>query len=133
MSTMLFLSKVLCCFIIYWLTYHLNNTRKLGGVTASASVALVIGIIYQICIEKNLHLYFFKDYFLIMIGATFMGMIAKLHEHKKLDFIISSFIFCALFQHVSTFFIGFGGLLGTIACISILCVFGLERILKLIK
>ncbi|WP_147439108.1 hypothetical protein [Faecalibacter macacae] len=105
----------------------------MGGVTASASVALVIGIIYQICIEKNLHLYFFKDYFLIMMGATFMGMIAKLHEHKKLDFIISSFIFCALFQHVSTFFIGFGGLLGTIACISILCVFGLERILKQIK
>lgn len=130
---MVFLSKVFCCFIIYWLTYHLNNTRNWGGVKASATVALVIGLLYQLSIITNLQTHFLKDYFLIMMGSTFMGMIANQHKHKKVDFLISSFIFCTLYQHSSTFFNGLGGLLGTIACISILCVFGIERIIKTYK
>jgi len=126
---MIFITKVLCCFSIYWLTYHLNNTRNWGGIKASAFVAILIGTAYQFCIEFDLKLTLLRDYFSIMMGATFMGMIANHHQHKKIDFIISALIFCTLFQHSSSFFNGFGGLLGTIACISILCVFGIERIL----
>lgn len=127
---MIFLSKVICCFLSYWLCYHLNNTRKWGGVKSSAALAIFIGILYQFVIIMSLNTGFLKDYFLIMMGATFMGMIAKDHQHKKIDFIISSLIFCALYEHSSSFFKGFGGLLGTIACISLLCVFGIERIIQ---
>ena len=130
---MIFLSKVICCFIIYWLGYYLNNHKNWGGVKSSATIALCIGIIYQLSIYTDFEVDFLKDYFLIMMGATFMGMISVVHQHKIIDFIISSFIFCTLYQHASPFFSGFGGLLGTIACISILCVFGIERLLSAIK
>ncbi|QTV05552.1 hypothetical protein [Faecalibacter bovis] len=130
---MIFFSKVICCFVIYWLTYHLNNTRKWGSVKASATLAVLIGLCYQLSIKTNFNTEFLKDYFLIMMGATFMGMIAKNHQHQKIDFIISSFIFCTLYEHISNMFSGFGGLLGTIACISVLCVFGLEKILNFKK
>ena len=130
---MIFLSKVVCCFIIYWIVYYFNNIKNWGGVKASSVVAVGLGIIYQIIIYNQLKVDFLKDYFLIMMGATFMGMISIHHQHKIIDFLISSFIFCTLYQHTSQFFNGFGGLLGTIACISILCVFGIERIFSIIK
>ena len=130
---MIFLYKVLACFVIYWIVYYLNNIKKWGGVKASSFVALIVGVIYQVIIYINWNLDFSKDFFLIIMGASFMGMISEVHQHKIIDFLISSFIFCTLYQHTSQFFNGFGGLLGTIACISILCVFGIERIVNSIK
>ena len=127
---MIFLLKVLICFSIYALTYYLNNIKNWGGVKASAFIGVLIGIIYQIIIKLNFEVETLKHFFLIMMGATFMGMIADKHQHKKLDFIISSLIFCTLYQHTSTFFNGFGGLLGTIACISLLCIFGIEKVIN---
>ncbi len=126
----MFLFKVVLCLIGYYLTYYLNNTKNLGPIKASAFVALPIGILYQIAIYYQFNLLLIKDIAAIMMGATFMGMISNKHQHQLLDFISSSFIFCVLYHHIADFFDGFGGLLGTIACISILSVFGIERILK---
>lgn len=126
---MVFLFKVLLCFLIYGLTYYLNHKRQWGAVKASASIALLLGLGYQVLMYNEVHTNY-NDYFLIMMGATFMGMISDIHQHKIMDFIISSFIFCALYTNSSEFFHGLGGLLGTIACISILCVFGIERLLQ---
>lgn len=126
----MFLFKVILCLISYYITYYLNNTKKLGPIKASALVALPIGVIYQITIYYNFNLALVKDITAIMMGATFMGMLSHQHKHQLLDFSISAFIFCVLYEHVADFFYGFGGLLGTIACISILSVFGIERILK---
>lgn len=130
---MIFITKVACCFLVYWCTYTLNHRCKFGAVKASASIGLILGICFQFCINTHFYEEFLKDYFLIMMGATFMGMIGKIHQHQLVDFLISSLIFCTLYQHTSHFFNGFGGLLGTIACISILCVFGIERILSKMK
>ena len=130
---MIFIFKILVCYVTYWLTYRLNHQYQLGAVKASAYLALIIGSIYQLLIALNFEIEKFRDYFLIMMGATFMGMIANVHRHQSIDFIISSIIFCTLYHNSSIYFNGLGGLLGTIACISILCVFGIERIIKLIK
>ena len=118
------------CFISYFLTYYLNNTKQFGPIKASAIIALPIGLFYQIALIYNFNIELVKDIASIMMGATFMGMISSKHQHKLIDFIISAFIFCVLYQHIADFFNGFGGLLGTIACISILTVFGIERLLK---
>lgn len=125
-----FLFKVLVCFSIYWFAYYLNHQQKFGAVKASSTIAIVIGLIYQILIYYTIEIDIIKHYFLIGMGSTFMGMISTIHQHKKIDFIISSFIFVTLYTNSSHYFDGLGGLLGTIACISILCVFGIERILN---
>ena len=127
---MVFLSKVILSFSIYWITYFLHHKKKYGAVKASSIIAIIIGFIYQSCIYFNVELDVIKHYFLIAMGSTFMGMISKTHEHKVMDFIISAFIFVALYTNSSHFFDGLGGLLGTIACISILSVFGIERIIQ---
>lgn len=127
---MLFLSKVIICLLTYALTYYLNHTKKWGAVLASSTIALIVGGMYQLAIINQFEVEHFKTYGMIMMGATFMGMIGKAHEHKLLDFVISSLIFCTLFQHISSLFDGLGGLLGTIACISVLSVFGIDRILR---
>lgn len=130
---MIFLLKVLCCFIIYRIVYYLNNEKNWGSVKASSFIALIIGTIYEILIHYNFHLEILKHYILIMMGATFMGMISKEHGHKYIDCLISSFIFCVLYQNISPIFNGLGGLLGTIACISVLCIFGIERLINIKK
>ena len=124
-----FLSKVILCFSVYWITYYLNHQKKFGAVKASSIIAILIGLIYQTFLYLQLEIDIAKHYFLIAMGSTFMGMISNVHQHKKIDFVLSSFIFVALYTNSSHFFEGLGGLLGTIACISILCVFGIERIL----
>lgn len=128
-----FLSKVILCCCIYGFTYYLHHHRQFGAVKASASVALAIGIIYQLFIDQHIDIDFTKHYFLIAMGATFMGMISHVHQHKTMDFMLSSCMFVTLYTNSSHYFEGLGGLLGTIACISILCVFGIERILNQFK
>lgn len=130
---MIFLFKIIACLFSYSITYYLNNTKQLGPVKASALIALPVGIMYQLSIYYSVETELMKDFAAIMMGATFMGMISNKHAHQFIDFTISAIIFCTLYQHTSSFFNGFGGLLGTIACISILCVFGIERILAKIN
>ncbi|WP_322969994.1 hypothetical protein [Faecalibacter sp. LW9] len=124
------LIKLIVCYGVYRLTFFLHHQKKWGAVKASSTLALIIGVIYQILIENDGTIDQKKHYFLIAMGATFMGMLSNIHQHQRIDFIISTFIFIALYSNTSHYFDGLGGLLGTIACISLLCVFGIERILK---
>lgn len=130
---MLLLFETLICFVSYYLTYFLNHNKKFGPIKASVTIALPIGLIYQTAIYFHFENDILYKCITIIMGATFMGMISNKYKHTIIDFIISSFIFCSLCSHTSNYFNGFGGLLGTIACMSIICVFGINKILSFIK
>ncbi|MFN3020390.1 hypothetical protein ACK1KB_05285 [Chryseobacterium sp. TY3] len=101
-----------------WLTYHLNKNLKLGPVRASGLIAILVGGFYQF----NTWFWHFdlpKDIPFIVIGSTFIGMISSRKHFKNFNLFIAPIIFTLIYHNISKEFKGFGGALGTAACISL--------------
>ena len=90
----------------------------MGAVKASSLIALVIGGVYQIALWKGIN--FPKDIPLIVIGSSFVGMIGSRKYHRNFHLFIAPIIFTLIYHNISKQFNGFGGALGTAACISLL-------------
>lgn len=115
-----------------FLPYFLTRKIGLGAVKASALPSLILGIVFYIFPElveapyqKNIPLLFF--------GASFVGMVSKKVLSKYFYVAIAGLIFALLYKNASAFFNGYGGGLGTAACISVLCIFGLKKLKILIR
>ncbi|WP_407403836.1 hypothetical protein [Chryseobacterium sp.] len=103
---------------ITWLTYYFNRYLKFGAVKASSCIALLIGGIFQLN-EYYLHFNLDKDIPFIAIGSTFIGMVTSRRHYRHFNFFIAPIIFTLLYHNISKNFDGFGGALGTAACISL--------------
>lgn len=101
-----------------WVTYHLNKNLKLGPVRASGLIAMLVGGFYQFN-TWFLHFDLPKDIPFIVIGSTFIGMISSRKHFKNFNLFIAPIIFTLIYQNISKEFKGFGGALGTAACISL--------------
>lgn len=102
-----------------WLTFYLNRYLKLGAVKSSSILALIIGGIYQIN-ESFLHYDLPRDIPFLVIGSTFIGMITSRKHYKNFNLFIAPIVFTIIYYNISKEFNGFGGALGTAACISLL-------------
>jgi len=101
-----------------FITYHLNHTLKQGGVRASASASLIVGLVF----------YFFPNMFdqelnwglpLSFIGASFIGMSNTQYFTHIFQMFISALIFTVLNLISAKLFAGFGGKLGLMANVSV--------------
>ncbi len=118
-----------------WLTYHLNKNLKFGPVRASGFMAMLAGGFYQ------LNTWFWnmdlpKNIPFIVIGSSFIGMISSRKHFKNFNLFIAPILFTLIYHNISKEFKGFGGALGTAACISLVVTIylrSLKPIKKLIK
>ena len=110
-------------------TFIANHTLKLGAVKASAGLSFIVALL---CL-------FFDNIFkedlamqiqLVFFGASFVGMVSKEIISKHYLVGLGGLVFSAIYLNTSYFFEGFGGALGTTACISVIIVFGLRIILN---
>jgi hypothetical protein len=108
-------------------TWELNVKYCLGGVRASSLVSLITGLI----------VYFSKldaVYGLAVMGASFAAMSTEYVIPKRFWMIICGFVFSLIFLNLpSSIFAGFGGRLGTTACMSVVMTLGLIRVITNVK
>lgn len=103
-------------------TYELSLKYKFGAVRASSLVSLIAGLI----------LYFLKlnpIYGVAIMGASFAAMSTDKVVPTRFWMFICSLVFAAVFLGLNNnLFAGFGGKLGTTACISVVMTLGVMKI-----
>lgn len=103
------------------LTFYLNHKLGKGPVFASAIVAFFSGIIFP---------YLFGDWGLTMAAAitagSYAGMSGKDRIQNYVDMLVVSVFLSILYIISKDVFVGIGGKLGTIACISVISVYGMK-------
>ena len=100
-------------------TFYLNAHLKQGAVRASAALAFVVALFFYVfpnLLAENLT----KAIPAVCIGASFIGMVSEKVFKNFWLIAISGCIFSIIFLNTSNFFAGYGGALGTSACISLL-------------
>ncbi|MBL7706463.1 MAG: hypothetical protein JNM21_13040 [Taibaiella sp.] len=100
-------------------TYYVNTRLKQGPVRASALLTLVVAA-YCYFFPDTLSPYLSKNLPVVFIGSTFIGMVSAQKMSTYTGIAIAGLLFSAIYLNTSKFFDGYGGSLGTSACISIL-------------
>lgn len=100
-------------------TYFVNTRLKQGPVRASALLTLPVAAFFYffpaLCspfITQNVPVVF--------IGSTFIGMVSAQKMSSYVGIALAGSIFSLIYLNTSRFFEGYGGALGTSACVSIL-------------
>ncbi|GLB50173.1 hypothetical protein [Neptunitalea lumnitzerae] len=100
-------------------TFYVNTTLKQGAVRASALLSFIVALFFY-CFPTLLNETLTSKIPIVFIGASFIGMVSEKVVRNYLVIAVSGFIFTLIFLNTSTFFAGYGGALGTSACISLL-------------
>lgn len=110
------------------LTYWFHLRFQVTPVFASALVALVISGLSLLLPESQSLLA--QSIPFVAIGGTFVGMSTR-KKMKKVGYVLfAGLIFGLIFTRSSSLFEGFGGALGTSACVSVLGVIGIRRLFQ---
>jgi len=114
------------------LPYYLHRKFNVEPVKASALPSLIVGLIFYFSptiLSKSLHFHIP----ILFFGASFVGMVSKKILPGYLQVASAGIIFTLLYLNASSFFNGYGGGLGTAACISVLSLYGIKKIKSLIR
>ena len=102
-------------------TFYVNTRLSQGPVRSSALLTLLVA--------GTIHLFpdLFSAYLtanipVVFIGASFIGMVSARQLSTYLGISLAGIIFTLIYLNTSIFFNGYGGALGTSACISLLVV-----------
>ncbi|WP_147676030.1 hypothetical protein [Algibacter pacificus] len=100
-------------------TFFLHVDLKQGPVRASALVGVLFGV-FVLWFPDLLSAYLTKNLPLVCFGASFIGMVSSkvLSNYFLIGF--SGVVFTIIFFNTSRYFNGFGGGLGSAACIALL-------------
>ncbi|MGJ1430546.1 hypothetical protein ACR79M_02750 [Sphingobacterium spiritivorum] len=103
------------------LSFYTSVHLKQGPIRSSASLTmLVAGFLYFF--PELLSPYLTKNIPYVFIGSSFIGMVSSGQLSSYLGLGLAGLIFTFIFLNTSRFFDGFGGALGTSACVSLLAV-----------
>lgn len=100
-------------------TYLLQFKYKQSAVRASALVGVFSGL-FVLVFPNVLSSYLSQNLPLVCFGASFIGMVSSNLVKSYWVIGVSGTIFTILFLNTSKFFTGFGGGLGSAACIALL-------------
>ncbi|MGJ8733711.1 MAG: hypothetical protein ACSHW4_11215 [Cellulophaga sp.] len=100
-------------------TFLLQFKYKQSAVRASALVGVLSGG-FVFIFPNLLPTYFSHHLPLVCFGASFIGMVSSSVTKSYWVISISGVIFTVLYLNTSTYFTGFGGGLGSAACIALL-------------
>ena len=112
-----------------FLTFALNIRFKQGPVRSSALIALIVGGFFYFFPTLLPEIYT-KNIPLYVIGGTFIGMVSSSINISYFSLIFSPILFSVLLHYTSKVFNGFGGALGTTACIALMCTMAFNIITK---
>lgn len=112
-----------------FLTFALNIRFKQGPVRSSALIALIVGGFFYFFPTLLPEIYT-KNIPLYVIGGTFIGMVSSSINISYFSLIFSPILFSVLLHYTSKVFNGFGGALGTTACIALMCTMAFPIITK---
>ncbi|REH44476.1 hypothetical protein C7448_1118 [Tenacibaculum gallaicum] len=115
-----------------FLTFIVSTKYKQGPVRASALLTLVVsGLLYLFpeIFPQNLT----QQTPWVFFGASFVGMTSSKLTRNYTSIIFAGIVFGFIYTVSPTFFNGYGGALGTAACISILVVIGINNLIRLSK
>ncbi|MDO6854932.1 hypothetical protein Q4599_15180 [Cellulophaga lytica] len=101
------------------LTYLLQFKYKQSAVRASALVG-VFSALFVLLFPNVLTNYLSQNIPLVCFGASFIGMVSSKLVKSYWIISVSGAIFTILYLNTSSFFAGFGGGLGSAACIALL-------------
>ena len=113
-----------------FLTFLVSTKYKQGPVRASALLTLIVA---GVC-------FLFPELFSeditnqipwVFFGASFVGMTSSKLTRNYISIIFGGVIFGFIYTVSPDFFSGYGGALGTAACISILVVIGINNLIRL--
>ena len=124
-----FVVLLLCSVSATLLTYEINIRFKQGPVRASALIALFVGGFFYF-FPNLLPEFYTKNIPLYVIGGTFIGMVSSAINISYVSLILSPILFAVLLHYTSKVFNGFGGALGTTACIALMCTMAFPIIKK---
>jgi hypothetical protein len=113
-------------------TYVVSHNLKLGAVKASAGLSFIVALVFLL-IDDILKDDIALQIQLVFFGASFVGMVSKEVISKYYQVALGGLIFSVIYLNTSYFFEGFGGALGTTACISVIIIFGLHIIISKTK
>ncbi|MGY0392777.1 hypothetical protein ACW5R3_09510 [Bizionia sp. KMM 8389] len=111
------------------LTFVLHVPLKQGPVRASALIGVLVGGFVWL-FPDLMPEYFTKNVPLVCFGASFIGMVSSKVLSNYLLIGVSGAIFTIIFLNTSSYFNGFGGGLGSAACIALLVTLGIPIIRK---
>ena len=100
-------------------TFILQVKCKQSPVRSSALVGVGIGL-FVLMFPKLLSPFLTENIPLVCFGASFIGMVSSKVVSNHLLIGISGVVFTIIFFNTSSYFNGFGGGLGSAACISLL-------------
>ncbi len=108
-------------------TYFVNTRLKQGPVRSSALLSLVVALFVKV------FPHLFSEYLganipAVFIGSSFIGMVSARQLSTYLGIALAGILFTAIFINTSFFFKGYGGSIGTTACIAVLVVLGIPYI-----
>ena len=109
--------------------FILNNNFKMGIVIGSALPTLIFVLLIK-AFESYLPIELFINAPFIFYGAAFIGMASNKILSSYFLIGIAGLLFTFIYLFTSPFFDGFGGALGTTACICFLAVWGMSLIKK---
>ncbi|MEN7548089.1 hypothetical protein AAG747_09215 [Rapidithrix thailandica] len=110
-------------------TFIVNEKLNQGPVRASAIVSLVVGSFFY-WFPEELSNELTQNIPIVFIGGSFIGMVSSNIISNYWMIGISGAIFSFFYLNASNFFNGYGGTLGTAACISLLVTLSLPVITK---
>ena len=105
-------------------TYVVAHDLKQGVVRASAGLSLIVGLFFYgfpDLVSEDLTV----DIPLVFFGASFVGMTGSHVLKRRWLMLLGGMIFSGLYLVSSEVFVGYGGKLGTTACVSSVIVLGL--------
>lgn len=111
------------------ITFYVNEKLKQGPVRSSAVLSLLVAL-YFYFFPGGINPALVKNIPLIFIGSSFIGMLSSRLLRNYWLIGVAGMVFCIIFLNASRFFNGYGGALGTSACISLLSILSIPIITR---
>lgn len=110
-----------------FLTYGINIKANQGPVRASALVALFCGLFFYV-FKEFIPSFYVENIPLYIVGGSFIGMVTSTTHINRYSLAFSSFVYAFLLWFAAKEFEGFGGGLGILACVALMCTMALPML-----
>jgi FtsH-binding integral membrane protein len=127
MNSLFFVIFFTALFAVF-ITNYLNIRHKLGPIKASVYSSVVVSLIFYIINSNISPTESTLVIPLVFFGASFIGMANEKHLNSNYSKIIAALIFSIIYVNTRNIFVGYGGGLGTIAFISVLITYAVNKI-----